>query len=56
MKKVAPGWHGGIESTRVYVHLTNDWLAGQYRSAAAMMDVDQVAVAAILVIQEEAGR
>src|SRR5262245_63037573 len=27
----AQAGHRSIESTRIYLHLTNDWLAGQYR-------------------------
>ena len=30
----AQAGHRSIESTRVYLHLTNDWLAGEYRRAA----------------------
>jgi len=33
----AQAGHRSIESTRIYLHLTNDWLAGQYRRAAALM-------------------
>ena len=31
----AQAGHRSIESTRVYLHLANDWLAGEYRRAAA---------------------
>jgi integrase/recombinase XerD len=31
----AQAGHRSLESTRVYLHLTNDWLADQYRRAAA---------------------
>lgn len=31
----AQAGHLSIESTRVYLHLTNDWLAGEYRRAAS---------------------
>jgi integrase/recombinase XerD len=34
-----------IESTRVYLHLTNDWLAEEYRREAALIDADAAAVA-----------
>ena len=27
----AQAGHRSIESTRIYLHLANDWLAGQYR-------------------------
>jgi len=30
----AQAGHRLLESTRVYLHLTNDWLADQYRHAA----------------------
>ena len=52
----AQAGHRSIESARVYLHLTNDWLAGQYRRAAALIDADQAAVAAMLAVQEVAGR
>jgi len=45
-----------IESTRVYLHLTNDWLAGEYRRAAALIDADGAAVAQMLAVQEMAAR
>ena len=31
----AQAGHRSIESTRVYLHLTNDWLAEQYQRAAS---------------------
>jgi integrase/recombinase XerD len=52
----AQAGHRSIESTRVYLHLTNDWLAGEYRRAAALIDADQSAVAAMLAAQEVVGR
>jgi integrase/recombinase XerD len=30
--------HASIESTRIYLHLADDWLAGQYRRAAEAID------------------
>jgi len=48
----AQAGHRSIESTRIYLHLTNDWLAGQYRQAAALIDADQAAVAAMVAAQE----
>jgi integrase/recombinase XerD len=48
----AQAGHRSIESTRVYLHLTNDWLADQYRRAAALIDADQAALAQLLSIQE----
>ena len=37
--------HRSIESTRVFLHLTNDWLAEQYAKASALIDFDQAALA-----------
>ena len=36
----AQAGHRSIESTRIYLHLTNDWLAGEYRRASELIDVD----------------
>jgi integrase/recombinase XerD len=52
----AQAGHRSIESTRVYLHLTNDWLAGEYCRAAALIDADQAAVAAMVAVQEVTGR
>jgi integrase/recombinase XerD len=51
----AQAGHRSIESTRIYLHLTNDWLAGQYRRAAALIGADQAAVAAMVAVQEVRG-
>ena len=48
----AQAGHRSIESTRIYLHLTNDWLAGEYQRAASLIDADQAAVAEMLAIQE----
>ena len=37
----AQAGHASIESTMVYVHLADTWLAGEYRQAAARIDADQ---------------
>jgi integrase/recombinase XerD len=50
----AQAGHLSIESTRVYLHLTNDWLASEYRRAAALIDADVAAVEAMLAVQEVA--
>jgi site-specific recombinase XerD len=50
----AQAGHLSIESTRVYLHLTNDWLAGEYRRAAALIDADVAAVEAMLAVQQVA--
>ncbi|MHC3369886.1 tyrosine-type recombinase/integrase [Rhodococcus aetherivorans] len=34
----AQAGHASIESTRIYLHLANDWLAGEYLRAAASID------------------
>jgi hypothetical protein len=38
------------------LHLTNDWLAEQYRRAAALIDADVAAVAEMLAAQEVGAR
>jgi integrase/recombinase XerD len=48
----AQAGHRSLESTRVYLHLTNDWLADQYRRAAALIDADVAAVADMVAVQE----
>lgn len=52
----AQAGHRSIESTRVYLHLTNDWLAAEYRRASDLIDADQAAVADMLHAQEVIGR
>jgi len=34
----AQAGHASIESTRIYLHLSNDWLAGEYLAAAEAID------------------
>ncbi|MGB4916300.1 MAG: tyrosine-type recombinase/integrase [Propionicimonas sp.] len=34
----AQAGHASIESTRIYLHLADDWLASQYRNAAEVID------------------
>jgi site-specific recombinase XerD len=48
----AQAGHVSIESTRVYLHLTNDWLADEYRRAVALIDADVTAVADMLAVQD----
>jgi integrase/recombinase XerD len=38
----AQAGHASIETTRVYLHLTNDWLAGEYRKAAEVIDAQNL--------------
>jgi len=46
----AQAGHVSIESTRVYLHLTNDWLAGEYRRAADLIEAGHAAE--LLALQE----
>jgi integrase/recombinase XerD len=46
----AQAGHASIESTRIYLHLTNDWLASEYRHAAQVIDADHAAE--LLAMQE----
>jgi site-specific recombinase XerD len=46
----AQAGHRSIESTRVYLHLTNDWLASEYQRAAGR--IDDAAVAELVAAQE----
>jgi site-specific recombinase XerD len=39
----AQAGHASIESTRIYLHLANDWLAGEYMRAAEAIDAQAVA-------------
>ena len=50
----AQAGHRSIESTRVYLHLANDWLAEQYLRASQLIDADTAAVGQMLAIQEAA--
>jgi site-specific recombinase XerD len=38
----AQAGHRSIESTRIYLHLANDWLAGEYRRAAETIEAQQL--------------
>jgi integrase/recombinase XerD len=40
----AQAGHASIESTRIYLHLADDWLASQYRKAAEVLDAQLYAV------------
>jgi site-specific recombinase XerD len=39
----AQAGHRSIESTRIYLHLTNEWLADEYRRAAELIDATYAA-------------
>ncbi len=41
----AQAGHRSIESTRLYLHLANDWLAGEYLRAANIIDAATVEAA-----------
>jgi site-specific recombinase XerD len=43
----AQAGHASIESTRIYLHLGDDWLASQYRRAAEAIDAQALAAAAL---------
>ena len=43
----AQAGHASIESTRIYLHLADDWLASQYRKAAEVLDAQVFAGHAI---------
>jgi site-specific recombinase XerD len=45
----AQAGHRSIESTRIYLHLTDDWLAGEYRRASELIDVN---AAELIAMQE----
>jgi integrase/recombinase XerD len=38
----AQAGHRSIESTRIYLHLANDWLAGEYRRATEAIDAQSI--------------
>lgn len=40
----AQAGHASIESTRIYLHLGEDWLAAQYRKAAEVIDAQVFAI------------
>jgi site-specific recombinase XerD len=42
----AQAGHRSIESTRIYLHLANDWLAAEYLRAAEVIEASRVQVAA----------
>jgi site-specific recombinase XerD len=51
----AQAGHRSIESTRIYLHLSNDWLAGEYHRAVALIDADMAAITEMLAAQELVG-
>ncbi len=51
----AQAGHRSIESTRIYLHLSNDWLASEYLRAADAIDANRFA-RDVLSIGEEVAR
>jgi integrase/recombinase XerD len=41
----AQAGHASIETTRIYLHLADDWLAGEYRRASEAIDAQQLVLA-----------
>ena len=39
----AQAGHSSIETTRLYLHLADDWLAGEYRRATEAIDAQALA-------------
>lgn len=52
----AQAGHRSIESTRIYLHLSNDWLAGEYHRAVSLIDADMAAINEMLAAQELVGQ
>ena len=54
----AQAGHRSIESTRVYLHLADDWLADEYRRAAELIDATAgiLRVSAVAALDAEPGR
>jgi integrase/recombinase XerD len=48
----AQAGHRSIESTRIYLHLTNDWLAAEYHKASELIDADVKSAAEMIAVQE----
>jgi integrase/recombinase XerD len=42
----AQAGHRSIETTRLYLHLANDWLAGEYARVAEVIDAARAEAAA----------
>lgn len=50
----AQAGHRSIESTRIYLHLSNDWLVGEYRRAIDLIDITNSEIGELLAAQEVA--
>ena len=42
---ISQAGHASIESTRIYLHLANDWLAAEYTRTIEALDAQDVAAA-----------
>ena len=42
----AQAGHRSIESTRIYLHLSDAWLAAEYHRASALIDADHASLRA----------
>ena len=52
----AQAGHASIESTRIYLHLADDWLAAQYRKAAEVIDAQVDLLVAVRSCRADLGR
>jgi len=52
----AQAGHRSIESTRIYLHLSNDWLVGEYRRAIDLIDITNADIAELFAAQEVTAR
>src|SRR5665811_1693221 len=52
----AQAGHASIESTRIYLHLADDWLASQYRKAAEVIDAQVFAAHPVVSTSTGGGR
>jgi site-specific recombinase XerC len=43
----AQAGHRSLESTRIYLHLANDWLAAEYLRAAEIIDASHFGIEAV---------
>lgn len=48
----AQAGHISIESTRIYLHLTNEWLANEYHQAMGAVDADAAELLAMVVVAQ----
>ncbi len=48
----AQAGHRSIESTRIYLHLSNEWLVGEYRRVVDLIDISNAEIGELLAAQE----